>query len=109
MAEVAITVLYGWYNEPVLRSQVQTRYGSTVSGNCECSTSTANKWRMVDAKADIQIAITMNPNSIAGVKPSRVMGHEQMHVNKVKEAVESLRPEIQAELQAAEGMEYEQM
>lgn len=116
LAEVTITVLPGWYREPGLTVPGQTRYGCRVTGKCVCvDDPPPKKWKMVDSKADCQIAITMNPDRFRGAKdrdenpvtPEGVFGHEQKHAQRTQSEMQRLSPQITTTLQEAERIDFQ--
>lgn len=114
LAYVTVTPLPGWYEEPGLRGPGQVRWGSDVEATCQCTRPEAGHWQMVDVRADIQVAITMNPRRFgqpdADGKPlteTGVLGHEQQHMSKIVAALDNVRGVVMGLLERAEYIEFQ--
>jgi hypothetical protein len=102
-AEVVITVLPGYYKKE-LGNPGQTRWASRVTGVCECP---KTKWKLTNAKAEIQIAVTVDTRRVQQNQIAGVIGHEQKHVRQVQAAMNGLKPTIQARLDKSEKIDYD--
>ncbi|MBE3123697.1 MAG: hypothetical protein IMZ65_02745, partial [Planctomycetes bacterium] len=115
LAYVTVTPLPGWYEEPGLRAPGQVRWGSTVDATCQCTRPETRQWQMVDVRADIQAAITMNPQRFQGqvdtdrqpLTEGGVLGHEQRHLSKITAALDNVKGAVMALLEAAEFILFE--
>jgi len=112
LAEVVITVLPGYYKKE-LGNPGQTRWAARVTGLCNCPKGETT-WKLANAKAEIQVAITVDTRRIRGTDAAGapmtiegVVGHEQKHVRQAQTEISSLKPTIQTRLEEIEKPAYE--